>query len=125
MSNRPESVLSEATTLTPEQQQQQQQQQASSQHEPEDQNAPGAAARRTLQYYYVEPSKKGPQPDYVPKPKSKLSKLLSKFQSPAVKATLAKQDQAKAEDIRRGVKTTQVSDVGRSGNAWAATSLAP
>lgn len=105
MSDRPESVLSDTTTLTPEQQ-----------------GTQKPAGRQ--QYYYVEKSKKGPQPDYVPKPKSKFSKFLSKFQSPAVKATLDAQEKMKTEDIRKGVKTTQVSDVGRSDNAWAATSLA-
>ncbi|KAK4211343.1 hypothetical protein QBC37DRAFT_427113 [Rhypophila decipiens] len=104
MSTRPESVMSEATTLQAEQ-------------------APKPPT--TMQYHYVEQSKKGPQPDYVPKPKSKFSKFLSKFQSPAVKSTLAAREAKQVEDIRKGVKTTQVSDVGRSSNAWAATSLAP
>ncbi|KAK0671657.1 hypothetical protein QBC41DRAFT_218829 [Cercophora samala] len=45
-----------------------------------------------------------PDPNYVPKPPSKLSKFMSKFQSPMVKATKAKRQAEIDEERRTGVK---------------------
>lgn len=54
-------------------------------------------------YLYYE--RKGPgNPDAQPKPKSKLSKFLSKFQSPAVKQTNAARERERLEEERTGVK---------------------
>ena len=71
------------------------------------------------QYVYVNPNKKGPQSDYQAKPKSRLSKFMSRFQSPAVKATNSIREREREEEVKSGVTKTQVSDAGRSSNAWA------
>ena len=69
------------------------------------------------QYVYIE--KRTPNPDAKPKSKSKIGKFLSKFQSPAVKATTAIHERAKLEQERTGIRKTQATDVARSSNAWA------
>ncbi|KAK1835029.1 hypothetical protein QBC39DRAFT_182917 [Podospora conica] len=70
------------------------------------------------QYVYVD--KVGtPNPDAQPKKKSKISSFFSKFQSPAVKATNAARDKVLLEQERTGVRKVQVTDTGRSSNAWA------
>ncbi|KAK0741556.1 hypothetical protein B0T18DRAFT_394134 [Schizothecium vesticola] len=70
------------------------------------------------QYVYVD--KVGtPNPDAQPKKKSKISSFFSKFQSPAVKATNAARERVLLEQERTGVRKVQVTDVGRSSNAWA------
>jgi len=70
------------------------------------------------QYVYV--NKVGtPNPDAQPKKKSKISSFFSKFQSPAVKATNAARERVLLEQERTGVRKVQVTDVGRSSNAWA------
>ncbi|KAK4129725.1 hypothetical protein N657DRAFT_677301 [Parathielavia appendiculata] len=43
-------------------------------------------------------------PDAKPKEKSKLGKLMSKFQSPAVRKTLAAREREKLEEERTGLK---------------------
>ncbi|KAK4201012.1 hypothetical protein QBC40DRAFT_278978 [Triangularia verruculosa] len=45
-----------------------------------------------------------PNPDYVAKPPSKFSQFMSKFQSPAVKATKAKRQAEIDEEKRTGIK---------------------
>ena len=69
-------------------------------------------------YVYVD--KVGtPNPDAQPKKKSKFSNFLSKFQSPAVKATNAARERELLKQERTGVRTVQVTDMNRSSNAWA------
>ena len=69
-------------------------------------------------YVYIE--KVGtPNPDAQPKTKSKFSNFLSKFQSPAVKATKAARERELLKQERTGVRTVQVTDMNRSSNAWA------
>ena len=68
-------------------------------------------------YVYVE--RTTPNPDAKPKTRSKIGQFLSKFKSPAVKATTAIRDREDLEAERTGVKKIQGTDVGRSSNAWA------
>lgn len=132
--NRPESLTSEATTLQTASSLKRTPSQASysstikedrNQSEPNQQDQPSSSSTTEQpepvrqQYVYVKANKKGPQPDYQTKPMSRLSKFMSKFQSPAVKATNSIREKGKEEDIKSGVTRTQVSDVGRSSNAWA------
>ena len=55
-------------------------------------------------YLYYKKTGRAPNPDAQLKPKSKLDKLLSKFQSPAVKRTNAARERELLEEERRGVK---------------------
>lgn len=64
-----------------------------------------------------------PNPDAQPKPKSRLSKFLSRFQSPAVKSTLAAREREKLEEERRGVKIYTPIAAPSGSKAWAAESL--
>ena len=69
------------------------------------------------QYSYID-SRKTPNPDAKPKTKGKLGTFLSKFRSPAVKATTALRERELLEQERTGVKKVSATDVGRSSNAW-------
>ncbi|KAK3314398.1 hypothetical protein B0H66DRAFT_568361 [Apodospora peruviana] len=80
---------------------------------------PPAGEEGRQQYVYYKKNKKRPQPDTAPKEMSRLSKFMSKFQSPAVKATKSIREREEEEDRRLGITRTEVTDVGRSSNAWA------
>ncbi|KAK0702233.1 hypothetical protein B0H67DRAFT_393913 [Lasiosphaeris hirsuta] len=69
-------------------------------------------------YVYVEKVSE-PKPDAAPKIKSRISKFMSKFQSPAVRATKAAREREQLEEVRTGVKKYQAMDVSRSSNGWA------
>jgi len=69
------------------------------------------------QYTYIH-SQKAPNPDAKPKTKGKLGTFLSKFRSPAVKATTALRERELLEQERTGVKKVSATDVARSSNAW-------
>ena len=69
----------------------------------------------SLEYVYVE--RKEPRPDFTRKPKSKLSKFLSKFQSPAVKKTEQIREQELEEAEQTGVRKIQTHNA--PGTAWA------
>ncbi|KAK0614728.1 hypothetical protein B0T14DRAFT_528967 [Immersiella caudata] len=77
---------------------------------------PEAPAARS-QFAYVD-RRITPNPDAQPKQKGKLSKFLSKFQSPAVKATNAIREREMLEQERTGVKKVSATDTSRSSNAW-------
>ncbi|KAK4448775.1 hypothetical protein QBC34DRAFT_406708 [Podospora aff. communis PSN243] len=77
---------------------------------------PEAPAARS-QYAYVDKRIKA-NPDAQPKKKGKLSSFLSKFQSPAVKASTAIREREMLEQERTGVVKVSVTDTNRSSNAW-------
>ncbi|KAK0650006.1 hypothetical protein B0T16DRAFT_389951 [Cercophora newfieldiana] len=81
-----------------------------------DQKTEESTQTRTA-YTYVQ-SVGTPNPDAKPKTKGKFASFLSKFQSPAVKASTAIRDREQLEQERTGVKKVQVTDTGRSSNAW-------
>ncbi|KAK4671486.1 hypothetical protein QC764_606280 [Podospora pseudoanserina] len=63
----------------------------------------GKQPQAPTRYLYYE--KVGePDPNYVPKPPSKLAKFMAKFQSPMVKATEAKRQAEIDEEKRTGIK---------------------
>ncbi|KAK5655107.1 hypothetical protein OQA88_6006 [Cercophora sp. LCS_1] len=68
---------------------------------------------------YIYTTQKKANPNAQPKTQSKLSAFLSKFRSPAVKATTAIRDREDLEAERTGVVKNRVMDTGRSSNAWA------
>lgn len=76
----------------------------------------GKEPERYLYYKRIGP----PNPDAQPKPKSTLNKLMSKFQSPAVKQANEAREREKLEEERRGVKI--YSALGAPAGAWQATS---
>lgn len=59
----------------------------------------------SLEYLYIE--RKPPRPDYTPKPKSKFSQFISKFQTSAVKQTEAIRQHEQEEAKRTGVQKIQ------------------
>lgn len=61
------------------------------------------ADKEPPRYTYIERSGRAPNPDAQPKPKSKLSKFMSKLQSPAVRQTNEARERQKLEEERRGV----------------------
>ncbi|KAK3356548.1 hypothetical protein B0T25DRAFT_536966 [Lasiosphaeria hispida] len=100
--NRTDSVASRASSTTPREQDKQTSEQSLSQP----------------RYVYVE-KRSEPKPNIAPKTKSKLSRFMSKFQSPAVQATKAAREREQLEEVRTGVKKYQATDVSRSSNGWA------
>ncbi len=68
-------------------------------------------AKEPERYLYYKKTSKPPNPDAQPKPKTKLDKLLSKFQSPAVKQTNAAREREQLEEERRGVKIMSATGV--------------
>ncbi|KAK0726363.1 hypothetical protein B0T21DRAFT_33206 [Apiosordaria backusii] len=70
---------------------------------PDDETTRKKPLETPARYLYYEKVAE-PNPDYVAKPPSKLSKFMSKFQSPAVKATKAKRQAEIDEERRTGVK---------------------
>ncbi|GAB1319529.1 hypothetical protein MFIFM68171_09739 [Madurella fahalii] len=84
----------------------------------------GQASKPQTPQRYVYYERTGvPNPDAQPKPKSKLSRFLSRFQSPAVKSTLAARERQKLEEERRGVKIYTPLGAPSGGKAWAAEAL--
>ncbi len=67
--------------------------------------------KQPSRYLYYEKTGRPPNPDAQLKPKSKLDKLLSKFQSPAVQKTNAARERELLEEERRGVKISSATGV--------------
>ncbi|KAK4161073.1 hypothetical protein QBC43DRAFT_303308 [Cladorrhinum sp. PSN259] len=64
-----------------------------------------------------------PNPNYVPKPPSRLSKFMSKFQSPAVKSTKAKKKAEEDEEKRTGIRTYTPIGAPSGGSQWTADAV--
>lgn len=72
-------------------------------------------SRPPIEYVYIE--RKAPRPEFAPKPKSKLNKFISKFQSSAVKQTEAIRQHGQEEAERTGVRKIQ--SQAAPGTGWA------
>ncbi|KAK3987240.1 hypothetical protein QBC44DRAFT_331967 [Cladorrhinum sp. PSN332] len=95
------------------------QQQAS---KPPQQAEAGKKLETPTRYLYTE-RVAPPNPDYQRKPPSKLSKFMSKFQSPAVKATKSKKKQEEDEEKRTGVKTYTAIGAPQGSGQWTADAI--
>jgi hypothetical protein len=70
----------------------------------EEDNTDKYSAERDVPRYLYYKKTGTPNPDAQPKPKTKLDKLMSKFQSPAVRRTNAAREREKLEEERTGVR---------------------
>ncbi|KAK4226560.1 hypothetical protein QBC38DRAFT_480088 [Podospora fimiseda] len=87
-----------------------------------DQPKPKPKPQTPARYLYTE-RVAPPNPDYKPKPPSKLSKFMSKFQSPAVKSTKAKKKEEEDEEKRTGIKTYTAIGAPQGSGQWTADAV--
>jgi len=80
---------------------------------------PSATTYEDLHRYVYVSERVEPKPEAVAKPQSRFSKFMTKFQSPAVKATKAAHAREMLEQERTGVKKVQVFDSRMSSTSWA------